>query len=110
LAISRYSLMTSCIIVTSFLLYFEIMITGAFDREGQKGGKKNSEDSMQETEWMPNNGFWMPEIPENRSRKHETMKAQKTQGRQETGVSRRSRMGILEKWDNGMMRRGQWNS
>jgi hypothetical protein len=26
------------------------MIPGTFDREGQKGGKKNSEDRMQETE------------------------------------------------------------
>jgi len=85
------------------------MKTGAFDREGQKGGKKNSEDRMQETEWMPNNGFWMPEIPENQSRKHETMKARKIQGRQETGVSRRSRTGILEKWNYGMMRRRREN-
>jgi len=86
------------------------MIPGVFDREGQKGGKKNSEDRMQETEWMLNNGFWMPEIPENQSRKHETMKARKIQGRQETGVSRRSRTGILEKWNYGMMRRGNRGS
>jgi len=26
--------MNSCIIVTFFLSYFEVMITGAFDREG----------------------------------------------------------------------------
>jgi len=78
------------------------MIPGVFDREGQKGGKKNSEDRMQETEWMP-------EIPENQPRKHETMKARKIQGRQETGVSRRSRTGILEKWNYGMMRRRRVN-
>jgi hypothetical protein len=50
------------------------MITGAFDREGQSAEKKNSGDRIQETEWTPDNGSWVLEIPGNQSRKHETMK------------------------------------
>ena len=59
-------LIISCIIVT-FFFYFEPMITGAFDREGQKAGKKNSEDRMQETESMSDTGAWILEIPGNQS-------------------------------------------
>jgi hypothetical protein len=57
--------------------------------------KRIQKTRMQETEWLPNNGFWMPEIPENQSRKHEKLKA----GRRWESVEGQGR----EYWKNGIM-------
>jgi hypothetical protein len=43
-----YSLMTFCIIVTSFLLYFEVMIPRSFDREGQSEAQEYWKNGMLE--------------------------------------------------------------
>jgi hypothetical protein len=82
-------------------------LTGKVKREEKRIQK--TECRRQKTEWTPDPRFWILEIPGNQSPKHETMKARKIQGRQETGVSRRSRTGILEKWNYGMMRRRRVN-